>query len=51
MSDETQRPGQHEEAGDEVEAHGKKALAANDEAGEETESDDEVEAHHHHKLA
>jgi hypothetical protein len=50
MSDE-QRPKQHEEAGDEVEAHHHKK-AANDEARDETEAEsDEVEAHHHHRLA
>jgi len=51
MSDE-KRHKQHEEAGDEVEAHHHKK-AANDEARDETEaeSDDEVEAHHHHRLA
>ena len=52
MSDDQRpaRPAQHEEAGDEVEAH-KHHFAGNDEdAGQETESDDEVEAHGHHKL-
>jgi len=50
MSDDQRpaRPAQHEEAGDEVEAH-KHHFAGNDEADEtETESDDEVEAHKHH---
>ena len=52
MSDETERPGQHEEAGDEVEGHSHHKLAANAEAGNEDENnDDEVEAHGHHKLA
>ena len=51
MSDETERPGQHEEAGDEVEAHGHHKLGANAEATDENENDDEVEAHGHHKLA
>jgi hypothetical protein len=64
MSDE-QRPGQHEEAGDEVEGH-KHHFAGNDEAekddeveghkhhfagNDEAESDDEVEAHSKHRLA
>jgi hypothetical protein len=44
------RPAQHEEAGDEVEAH-KHTLAENGEASDETENDDEVEAHRHHRLA
>jgi hypothetical protein len=47
MSDE-QRPGQHEEPRDEVEAHTNKP-SANDEAADEAETDDEVEAHHHHR--
>jgi len=48
MSDDQRpaRPAQHEEAGDEVEAHSAKP-AANDEAGDETESEVEVEAHSH----
>jgi hypothetical protein len=54
MSDETERPGQHEEAGDEVEGHSHHKLGATAERADETEndSDDEVEAHGtHHKLA
>lgn len=53
MSDETERPGQHEEAGDEVEGHSTHhKLGANAEQADETENDDEVEAHGtHHKLA
>lgn len=45
MSDQQdQRPGQHEEQGDEVEAHSKKH--ANAEPGDEARrEDDEVEAH------
>ena len=53
MSDDTlrpARPAQHDETGDEVEAHGHHKLGANAEAGDETESDNEVEAHAHHKL-
>jgi hypothetical protein len=54
MSDETQRPHSHEEAGDEVEGHGHHKHAANAEATDETEKkddDNEVEAHGHHRLA
>jgi len=52
MSDETQRPHSHEEAGDEVEGHGHHKHAANAEASDEAteRDDDEVEAHGHHKL-
>jgi hypothetical protein len=51
MSDETQRPHSHEEAGDEVEGHRHHRLGENDEVTDETEKDDdEVEAHSHHKL-
>jgi len=53
MSDEQERPGQTEEAGDEVEGHrhGHK-MAANAEATDEMDAgDDEVEAHRHgHKM-
>jgi hypothetical protein len=44
MSENEARGSNHEEQGDEVEAH-KRLAAANDEAKTETESDDDVEAH------
>jgi hypothetical protein len=46
MSEDEKRAG-HEEEQDEVEAHRRNRLTANEEAGDETESDDEVEAHKH----
>jgi hypothetical protein len=46
--DQNERPGEHEEPKDEVEAHHKRVLA-NDEPAQEG-SDDEVEAHVHKKL-
>jgi hypothetical protein len=48
MSDE-QRPSEHEEPGEEVEAHHHARHGANDEERDETENadDNEVEAHHH----
>jgi hypothetical protein len=42
--DESKRIGNHEET-DDVEAHGHKRIAANDEAPAEGESDDDFEAH------
>jgi hypothetical protein len=50
MSDDSKNAGksaQHEEPGDEVEAHGKSARPGAHDEG----NDDEVEAHHHTKNA
>jgi hypothetical protein len=51
MSDDQRpaRPAEHDEPQDEVEAHHKIKLAANDEPAQE--GDDEVEAHRHIKNA
>jgi hypothetical protein len=51
MSDDQRpaRPAEHEEPADEVEAHHKTRVAANDEPAQE--GDDEVEAHHHIRTA
>jgi hypothetical protein len=52
MSDDTQRPAEHEEPADEVEGHRHHKAGLTDEgANDEAESDDEVEAHRHHKTA
>jgi hypothetical protein len=47
--DQNERPFEHEEPQDEVEAHHKRVLA-NDEPAQEGSDDDEVEAHVHKKL-
>lgn len=49
MSDENRpsKPGQHDEAGDEVEAHHGHRPGASVESDDEVGGDDEVEAHHH----
>jgi len=47
--DKTERPGEHDEPQDEVEAHHGKRVAANDEPAQE--GDEEVEAHHFKRVA
>jgi hypothetical protein len=47
--DQNERPLEHEEPQDEVEAHHNKKVLRNDEPAQEG-SDDEVEAHVHKKL-
>ena len=48
--DQAERPFEHEEPQDEVEAHHSKKVLANDEPAQEGDTDDEVEAHVHKKL-
>jgi hypothetical protein len=51
MSDDAnERPREHDEPQDEVEAHQSKKFLANDEPAAEGDTDDEVEAHIHRKL-